>query len=43
MAQTEVVAPAVFVDLARVPLNDDLVSQHFSQSAPINSRQVPPR
>jgi len=31
----EVVAPAVFVDLARVPLDDDLVHQHLGQRAPI--------
>ena len=34
----EVVAPAVLVDLARVPLDDDLVHQHLGQCAPINSR-----
>jgi hypothetical protein len=39
----EVVAPAVLVDLVRMPLDDDLVHQHLSQSAPINSRQVHPR
>jgi hypothetical protein len=33
-----VVAPAVLVDLARVPLDDDLVQQHLGQRAPINSR-----
>ena len=34
----EVVAPAVLVDLARMPLDDDLVHQHLGQCAPINSR-----
>ena len=34
----EVMAPAVLVDLARVPLDDDLVHQHLGQCAPINSR-----
>jgi len=29
-----------WVDLARVPLDDDLVLQHLGQCAPINSRQV---
>jgi hypothetical protein len=33
-----VVAPAVFVDLAQAPLDDDLVHQHLDQCAPINSR-----
>jgi hypothetical protein len=34
------VAPAVLVDLARVPLDDDLVHQQLGQCAPINSKQV---
>ena len=33
-----VVALAVLVDLARVPLDDDLVYQRLGQRAPINSR-----
>jgi hypothetical protein len=36
----QVVAPAVLVDLARVPLDDDLVDQHLGQGAPIKRRQV---
>jgi hypothetical protein len=36
----EVVALAVLVDLARVPLDDDLVDQPLGQCAAINSRQV---
>jgi hypothetical protein len=31
-------APAVLIDLARVPLDDDLVHQHLGQRAPINTR-----
>jgi len=34
----EVVALAVLVYLARVPLGDDLAHQHLGQCAPINSR-----
>jgi hypothetical protein len=34
----EVVAAAVLADLARVPLDDDLVHQHLGQRASINSR-----
>ena len=33
----EIVAPAILVDLARMPLDDDLFPQHLSQRAPIHS------
>ena len=33
----EVVAPAVLVDLARVPLDDDLVHQHLGQRTSITA------
>jgi hypothetical protein len=39
----EVMPSAALIDLARVPLEDDLVHQHLSQSTPINSRQILPR
>jgi hypothetical protein len=36
-------SPAVLVDLARVPLDDDLVHQHLGQCAPINQQIGPLR
>jgi hypothetical protein len=38
MARMRQWRPAVLVDLARVPLDDDLVYQRLGQRAPINSR-----
>ncbi len=32
--------PAVLVDLARVPLDDDLVHRHLGQGAPINKDRL---